>query len=393
MFNRSQTKSGKTHHGFSLIELMIALAIGSLISGMLVVVFVNVSRTNREQFKAAQQIENGRYAIDLLSNEFRLAGYYGEFSTLPSAGSFSSLPDPCDVSPTSSGSTRLKEGNVTTDTTDSPLAFYVQGYNTTSVSVAATVPTTCQTWINSASIKPGSDIIVVRRVSTTALINPPTNSTATPVAGMPYVQAVYGLIDLQYGSGTSIDTSKNARGSVSSTDLMRKDFSQSVTGSPATRPTIAAYIRALRTDIYYVSSCRKGSGANGVCTSSDDTIPTLKRLELTSSGGVATMTVVPLAEGVEFFKVQYGLDNGATPDGVVDSTVYTPASIIDWQNVVQIEIKILSRNTEVSPGYTDTKSYDLGQYTYTPSGSAATYRRHMFTQKVYLPNIGGRRET
>ena len=40
------------------------------------------------QAKAAQQIENGRFATDLLANDVQLAGFYGEFSTLPSAASF-----------------------------------------------------------------------------------------------------------------------------------------------------------------------------------------------------------------------------------------------------------------------------------------------------------------
>lgn len=422
--NRPQTPQARPREtGFSLIELMIAMAIAMIITGALMVLFTNVLKTNREQFKAAQQIENGRFATDLLANNIQLAGFYGEFSVLPSAASFTALPDPCDVSPTSTGTGRLKEGTITKDTTDSPLAFYIQGYNSSGTTVKAAVPTVCANWIDSASIAAGSDILVVRRLDTIPLIDPSATTpvtSATPVNGQVYVQAVNGTADVQYGNASAaIDACKNAKGvgitgttgtcaaSTGGAALTRKDFSQAATGSPAARPRVAAYIRALHTDIYYVSPCRSGTGGGlGKCTSADDTIPTLKRLELTTSGGSATMTVVPLVEGIEFFKVRYGLDNGATSgitgaqiNGTVDQVVATPATIADWQNVVMVEVRIISRNLETSvigsaTANTDTKSYDLGSgITYTPSGTAALYKRHAFTQKIFLQNIGGRRES
>ena len=50
--------------GFSLIELMIALTIGLLLLTVLSLILVNSHESNRELQKTAQQIENGRYAID-----------------------------------------------------------------------------------------------------------------------------------------------------------------------------------------------------------------------------------------------------------------------------------------------------------------------------------------
>ncbi|MCK9284994.1 MAG: PilW family protein [Rhodocyclaceae bacterium] len=368
--------------GFSLIEVMIAMTIGLIISLALATMFTKISETNREQFKAAMQIENGRYAVDLLSNTVRLAGYYGEFSAVPPAAA--SLPDPCAIP---------AEGNVSAATANSPLAFFIQGYAAATASASATVPTACQAWIDSDTLKPGSDILVVRRLDTIPLIDPPTTTSATPDAGMVYVQTSDSLLDIQYGSGTAIDSSKNAKGAATAAELQRKDFTQALSGTPATRPTIAAYIRKLHVDIYFVANCRSGSGSNGMCTADDDTIPTLKRLELTASGGAATMTVVPLVEGVEFFKAHYGVDTDG--NGQVDSGgLSAPATVADWQNVVQVEVRVLARNTESSTGYTDGNSYDLGGgISYTPSGAAAKFRRHAFHQQIYITNVGGRRET
>src|SRR5919201_3755151 len=79
--------------GFSLVELMVALTIGLLLLTALATIFANSSRMQREVTLSAQQIENGRYAIDLVSEDVRHAGfwgYYGGSLTPPGA-----MPDPC----------------------------------------------------------------------------------------------------------------------------------------------------------------------------------------------------------------------------------------------------------------------------------------------------------
>lgn len=382
--------------GFSLIELMISMVISMLIAGALAIVFMKVGETNREQFKASQQIENGRFAVDLVGNDLRHAGFHGEFGGAPAATGFAALPDPCDVS-------LFPLGDITTTTTGSPLAFHVQGYNAATLTTALAIPTACQTWIDSTSLKAGSDILVLRRLDTVPLIDleaTPVRSSATPTSGALYAQTTTDTMSLQSGGGTAIDKDKTAAGGAST--LLRKDYSKcwndttwvSCPATPtitptSTRPVIAANIRKLHVHVYYVSNCRKGSGANGKCVAADDTIPTLKRLELTAAGGAPTMTVVPLVEGIEFLKVRYG--NDSTVDGTADSYTATPA-LTDWQNIVQVEIRVVARNVDSSTS-TDPKSYDLGSgLTYTPSGASAYYKRHLFSQQIYITNVGGARE-
>ena len=71
--------------GFSLIELMLAMTIGLLILAGLTTVFVNSSQSYGELRKTAEQIENGRYAIEYIAQDLRHAGFYGEFAALPDA--------------------------------------------------------------------------------------------------------------------------------------------------------------------------------------------------------------------------------------------------------------------------------------------------------------------
>ncbi|MFT5643530.1 MAG: type IV pilus assembly protein PilW, partial [Janthinobacterium sp.] len=81
-------------HGFSLVELMVSMTISLLIFAGMTTLLVNNSKAQGEIEKANRQIENGRYAVQLLTGDLRHAGYYGQFDptvlTLPDA-----LPDPC----------------------------------------------------------------------------------------------------------------------------------------------------------------------------------------------------------------------------------------------------------------------------------------------------------
>lgn len=403
---------GRRQQGLSLIELMISVTIGLLIILSLLELLANTARSNRAQFQAAQQIENGRYAIETVSADLRHAGFLGEFA--PPASSLTALPDPCDTSLfTATPTIEASEAN-----TASPLAFHVQGYRAASTAALPSIPTGCATWLNSTNVQPGSDILVVRRLDTRPLIDElgltstlcekPSGTVSCTTAATKdssattnmtlYAQADNSMLYAFLGDGAAVDKTTKKNASFSS----RKDFS----GGGAT--DLAPYIRRVVTNIYFVSKCRRGSGANGACTTADDTVPTLKRLELGAGATGATFSMVSLVDGIEYFKVRYGIDaqdsaaltkrtTNKTYDGFADYLNESPsigAAGNDWANVVSAEIRVIARNPDINVDVADTKTYDLGGgQTYAPSGTdAANYRRHLFTSSVYIMNAGGRRE-
>lgn len=67
--------------GLSLIELMIALTLGSLLIFGVLSVFAASNLTYRNNEALARVQENGRFAIDLLASELRQAGYTGSCTT------------------------------------------------------------------------------------------------------------------------------------------------------------------------------------------------------------------------------------------------------------------------------------------------------------------------
>ena len=63
--------------GFSLIELMIALVLGLLVSGGIVSLFISTGKTSKMQDALAIMQENGRYAVTRITDDLRqLGGQY-----------------------------------------------------------------------------------------------------------------------------------------------------------------------------------------------------------------------------------------------------------------------------------------------------------------------------
>lgn len=368
----------RSNAGFSLIELMIASAIGLLLLSGLALIFVNTSEANRELQKSAQQIENGRYAIEIMSNDLRLAGFYGHLHDMISIAKPAAMPDPCEAT---AAATLL-----------SALWYPVQGYAGT---IDATSPASdaapslaaapkC-TLLDAATLKPGSDVLVVRRADTNALA-----ATDTATTNVFYMQASATNAEVQLGNGAVIGSNK-ASGGASVLYLT----------NGATPPAPAAPIRRLHVRIYFVAPCSIGLGASGKCNGSaaEDKIPTLKRLELTSSG---TFTIVPLVEGIEYLKVEYGIDDAPSTVNLAtqlsgDATVDrfdTAPSTAEWESVIAAKIYVLARNTEPTRGYSDTKRYVLGSLAATVQTPARNdeYKRHVYSAASYLANPAGRRE-
>lgn len=110
-----------------------------------------------------------------------------------------------------------------------------------------------------------------------------------------------------------------------------------------------------------------------------------------SSLGSTTYQTQPLIDGIEAMRFEYGLDT--TNDGSPDSYVScAPCTLAQLPNIVAVKIYVLARNPEVTPGYTDSKSYQLGAATYTVPTADVGFKRHVFSTTVRLVNPSGRRE-
>ncbi len=340
--------------GMSLIELMVSITLGLIILTAVSLVFVNASSSRAEIERTSRQIENGRYAIDLLSDDLRLAGFYGELSigslcptcTPPITNPPAALVDPC--------STTAADWN-------SAIPLHLQGYDNNTSDVLAP-PASCLP--SSLSFQPGTDILVVRRVRTCLA---GVAGCDAAVSGKPYIQV----------SLCATETTSHVLGlqGTATFNLTKKDC------------TTAADKRQYYVNVYYVST-DNGAGS---------TTPTLNRLEFTGAG----WTTSRLVEGIEQFNVEYGIDTDG--DGAPDVYVANPndypagcsatCRATNWFNVVTVKLYVLARNLDSTPGYSDVKSYQLGSLAYTPASADQKYRRHVYTALVRVSNPANRRDT
>jgi type IV pilus assembly protein PilW len=328
--------------GFSLIELMVAMVIGLALLGALITVLVNASAARSALERNSRQFENGRYAMQLLTEDLRVAGYYGEVD-VDALAPPAVLPDPCSGVPAEWAAA---------------MPIHVQGYAAGS-GAPPCVP---------ADRKPNTGILVVRRVKTCAA---GVAGCEPATAGKPYLQT----------SLCSRDASRSIVGAFGATEfrLTRKDCH-----TPAA-------LREAQVHVYYIGR-DNGAGQD---------IPTLKRLELSGS----TMAPVPLVEGIEEMTVEYGIDDDGDgqPDAYTADPSHHAypgcalcSAVHNWSNVVTAELHLLARGPEPSPGHVDAKRYGLGQ---DAAGNAIivgptndAYRRNVYSATVRIVNPAARRD-
>lgn len=71
----------RPQHGFSLIELMVAMALGMVLTLAIGQVFMSSRYTNTSTDESARMQENARFALQLIERELRMAGYLKNGST------------------------------------------------------------------------------------------------------------------------------------------------------------------------------------------------------------------------------------------------------------------------------------------------------------------------
>ena len=198
--NRQRLRSSGFQSGFSIVELLIAVALGILLSWAILDVTLNSSRTAREIELTSEMVENGRYLNQLLRSELRLAGFYGRLENISSATA--AQPDPCS-------------DLATADLIDG-MSFPLFGLD--GVTAGAT---SC----NGDTLLAGSDLLLIRRADTDSV-----NVTTGLKSSQHYLQGTINAMVLDTGSNQA------------SFNLLEKDG------------TTLAPIREYHQDIYYVNT-------------------------------------------------------------------------------------------------------------------------------------------
>jgi type IV pilus assembly protein PilW len=348
--------------GVSIVEIMIALTLGMIVLAALATFFASTSSARQELERTSRQVENGRFAIELLSDDLRLAGFYGEYSMgVTKAAQLPTVwPSPCSTTPGTYSP--LTEWNLA-------MLMPIQAYDN-GLGVPGCLPGT---------VKPGTDIVVIRRVSA--------------------CQAGVGACDPVKPNHAYFQSSKCPAENLAGDPGYRLGVIGSTDFSKTNRDcTTRAGLREYIVRMYYIST-NNGLGQD---------IPTLMRLDFTGTDFVNT----PLVEGIEELNLEYGIDwdlDGIADGYTADPNNYLPATcpvdplsglsmctaIRNWTNIVTARIYLLARNIDPSPNYTESKSYFLGHdvnngdVVVTPTDA---YKRHVYSALVRVVNQAERRD-
>ncbi len=347
--------------GISLLEIMVALSLGAFMLVGIISMMASVSGTRTELNRTSEQTENGRFALQVIAEELALAGFFGTYYT---EDIDYTDPPPCvDLTNIDALGVRY------IDTSTSPqLPAAVGGYAATTAGKPS-----CITDADKGGLITNGEILVMRRV-----VEEPV-AKASAATGTHYLQV----------SGCTGENDFTFSKSGSGAFLLRqKDCS-----------TAVADVWPYTITAFFASKCDDCSGGgNG------DGIPTLKSVELVD-GAWQTVTLV---EGVEDIHFKYGIDlddNGA-PDCYVDDPraddlsaggtgcpsagAGTAAYITNFSNVVAVEVSLLIRSLDASPGAAIARTYDLGRAL--PESRNDNYRRKVHRSVILVQNVSGARE-
>jgi type IV pilus assembly protein PilW len=358
--------------GLTLIEIMIALVIGSLLLVGAMGLFASNKRIYKEQDAMGRLQENARFALDLMIKDIRRAGYIGcsdsmssVSNTLANAGTVGNL----------NNFTNAIEGSENANNW-APSA--------STEAIASILPT--------SGMQTRPDAITLRyleslddEISLTANMANGGAATVVPVTCSPTADCTSSGPLAQFENITLSDCASTDIFSISAitaTSLAHAGVALSK-GYDSTSQ-ISRYV----TNRYFI-----GNGAND---RQGNPIPTLFRYTFTqdkedSDGDSNTTEFLafnqPLIEGIENMQILYGEDT-TNSDSVADTYVNATA-VTSWANVVSVRLAILVRTVEQNiRGDINNNAYTLlGSNIYTTGSPAADYhRRRIFSTTVQIRN-------
>jgi len=321
---KTHTKNTK---GVTLVELMIAIVISSI----LVLGIAEIFRINKRSFQAqddaARMQESGRFAFNMLMQDIRRAGYYGgNADTTNITGTAGIVSPATNTCPSDNTWGRMLErriiGKNDTNTDYACITNYSQG-----------------------------DIIVTRYTEGANVTTTTMNLAAN-------------------------DNAYFIRSSMFEGRLFIGDDQASATNSVSETPNS---VQTLSANAYYVGTtarnCRFNDPANNPIP-----ITALYRETLSATGLPVQEEV---ASSIERLQIQYGVDNDedAAVNQYFDADDFdgTP----DWSEVITVRFWVLVRAECPTNGYTNNKTYVMGDNPYTPGDN---FKRQLYSSTVTLRN-------
>lgn len=318
----------KQQQGFSLVELMIAVVLGLLLTAAVLNTFLSMKRTYTftEEFSRVQ--ENGRFSIEFLARDIRGAGNFGCLS-----GSFDESKVENDLNDESNAGWDLSNPVIGYDNVDASFSIY-------------------------SDVVEGTDVLAIKTLDngSVPLVAPYSNSNQMFVdrdinyqcssAGDDPDCLIGQILMVTDCSQATIFQATNA---TDQSGQSRVNVVHSSAGfTPGNKPSIfdneygeGAFIARFSSYAYYIRNNSAG-------------VPSLYRSRLSATASTASLQAEELVEGIEDMQILYGVDQNG--DKVAD--YYVTAAVIDstagisMDDVVGVDISLLV--TSIGDNLTET---------------------------------------
>lgn len=316
--------------GLSLVELLVSLALGVLLSAAMISAYLGAKRDYYYEEQMARMQENGRYAMRLLSRELTMAGFYGG---IPVRSGVTAVPVAADCSEWDWALSASKPLDLVNDYAGQspPLSLDL-------------TPFTC---LDSGVIALNTDLLAIKRTAADASLRrgvPAAMLTSSSIASW-YLRLV---------SGAHPEWEQ-----LRPSDLRRADKAV---------PSLS-YWEAISRIIFIRTYANEDS----------DNIPSLCMETLAGDG----MTSRCLVEGVENLQFEFGIDTD--DDGVPNQYKSSPTAM-EMHSAVAVKIYLLLRSIGRLTGHRDDKAYWLGEKALPARHDA--YLRRVLSSTVLLRNYG-----
>ncbi len=317
--------------GFTLVELMVAITLALLVMAGIGQIYTAAKRSYDVQTSLGRLQEVGRYAVELISQDIRRAGYWGLSNMRGTNPAGAVVPDgTCNPGDTTWGSKVQRRIFGLDDA--------LTNYNTCITDQATG----------------GGDVVAVRYA------NP---QLAPPAAG--------------WNNSLYIRTAP-----------LQATLTQNNPALGAVVNFTSTTDHAVMAHAYYVRNADDGFDPCTPAGSGTGYVPELARKFLNNIGRPQTEGLV---HGVERLQFQYGLDTDL-PQNDQDAwgnprrstNQYVDAgAVANWNNVVSVRFWVLVRDECPDASYTNTNTYVMGNNNFT---AADNYRRQLYTATVALRN-------
>jgi type IV pilus assembly protein PilW len=293
---RQACRSRESNSGLTLVELLVAIAIGVVLSFGAMNLLLHSKKSYLESEELARLQENGRHALRYLSYELTMAGHLA--TQLPRTAIDSSLSgSPCfDY---------LMLTATPLEQVDNVLA------NGMPDGGGWSLPVDC---LLAGRHKPGSDVLVIRRTASSPVVSAGQRLASINPDGL-YLEQAGTYSTLGLGRGDTVATTGQLWEYLPQVLFLRNYSIVSGDGIPAL--------------------CRKRPGR-----SSNRMAPT-----------------ECLVEGIEQLQLEFGIDE--TGDQLADRFEVAPG-LAELRTAVAVRIYLLVRSLHSVAGYVDTRSYTLG---------------------------------